>query len=740
MHGGPTGFVNAGQLAGLGRNGDLAESYFRGCVDELAIWNRALSAGEVVQVMNDGLVDSDNDGLSDTWERLYFGDLTQSESDNGDGDTLDNGEELAAGTDPTKADSDDDTYADGFELRDGGDPLDPLVIPRLAELGVEAGLVSFWRFDDAESASDTTNIRDVTGNNDLQLISPNPGGFWLSGADAKSDGSLRVDGTDTYVPVPNSPSLDIGTEAVSVAMWVQLDQLPSELVDGVAAIYDSAGDSYVVYLDKGNNELRFKVSATGAERPGIPAGDLVTDEWIHVVGVYDGAAGTASIYLNGALADNHGGVTGLVKTGQEAAIGRNGSGGGSAFSGQVDDIGIWNVALTSTQISTLYLGTAGGDADSDRDGLLDTWELDHFGNLDRDGSGDFDLEGLIDSQEFARGTNPTLADTDDDGADDAKEVAVGTDPLDPLSTPRPDGTGLAAGLVSYWRFDDGLSDPNTTDIFDEIGTNPLVLTSISPADSWLSESEAVLGGAVKVDGIDNYIVVPSSPSLDIGGDKITVATWVKLEVLPSNMAGGFSGIYDSATDAYVMYLDRGNAELRFKVTATGAERPGIPESELTLGEWIHVAGTYDGAIGESHIYLNGVLMDTHPGPTGMINAGQLAGIGREGDQAVNTFSGEIDDMAIWNRPLTPEEVAALAAGESILPDTSLFQFTDITHSKNAVSLTWTSNALGFYKIERTVDLIDYVELDDGIPGAGETTTYIDAAPPTGKAFYRVTRQ
>ncbi|MEW6303953.1 MAG: RHS repeat domain-containing protein [Verrucomicrobiota bacterium] len=44
--------------------------------------------------------------------------------------------------------------------------------------------------------------------------------------------------------------------------------------------------------------------------------------------------------------------------------------------------------------------------DSDSDGLDDAWETTHFGSLARDGSGDFDSDGVTDLHEFMAGTNP----------------------------------------------------------------------------------------------------------------------------------------------------------------------------------------------------------------------------------------------------------------------------------------------------------------------------------------------
>ena len=59
-------------------------------------------------------------------------------------------------------------------------------------------------------------------------------------------------------------------------------------------------------------------------------------------------------------------------------------------------------------------------------------------------------------------------------------------------------------------------------------------------------------------------------------------------------------------------------------------------------------------------------MDTHGGPTGDVIAGQIAGIGRNGEAESSFFNGAVDDLAVWSRALTPDEVASLAAGAPIL--------------------------------------------------------------------------
>jgi hypothetical protein len=74
--------------------------------------------------------------------------------------------------------------------------------------------------------------------------------------------------------------------------------------------------------------------------------------------------------------------------------------------------------------------------DADMDGLLDAWELQHFGSLETtDGPSDPDADGLNNLREAILGTNPNNPDTDGDGYDDLAETQSGTNPLDPNSTP-----------------------------------------------------------------------------------------------------------------------------------------------------------------------------------------------------------------------------------------------------------------------------------------------------------------
>ena len=91
-----------------------------------------------------------------------------------------------------------------------------------------------------------------------------------------------------------------------------------------------------------------------------------------------------------------------------------------------------------------------GGIDIDKDGLLDSWEIEHFGDLtSQSGSDDYDGDGLTNAQEQNLETWPTLVDSDGDGYSDLVEVQAGSDPNEPSSVPNSDMLIMDAVEVGY---------------------------------------------------------------------------------------------------------------------------------------------------------------------------------------------------------------------------------------------------------------------------------------------------
>jgi glycerophosphoryl diester phosphodiesterase len=232
---------------------------------------------------------------------------------------------------------------------------------------------------------------------------------------------------------------------------------------------------------------------------------------------------------------------------------------------------------------------------------------------------------------------------------------------------------LGDRLAAYWRMDDGLAHPFTTTVADSQGTNTATLVRNDGASHWFGTETARLGGCVKLEGTNAFVIVPQTETLNINTNAFSLSAWVWLSQLPSQLSTSFGAIFDSTTDCYVLYLDRGNKELRFKITDINAHaaRPGIPEAWLQTNRWLHVAATFDGAVapasGRACIYLDGQLRDAHTGNdntapiglTGNVKPGQAAAMGREGPSGGNCFTGMVDDVALWKRVLTQTEIQQL---------------------------------------------------------------------------------
>jgi len=219
-------------------------------------------------------------------------------------------------------------------------------------------LISYWSFDEATS----TIAYDNQSTNNGTLTN---GPTWQLASNCVSGSCLSFNGSSSYVDLPTITSSN--QNAVTIEAWVYLYLLPSELPGSYGPIYDSDQDLYVMYEDKGANELRCKFTTTvGAERPGIAAADLPKNQWIHIVGTYSNTEGQAKIYLNGQLKDTHN-LTGYINGNQKAYIGFNSP---YYFNGLIDEPRIYNRALTADEIKTHY------QAGLDKLGLVSYWAFD----------------------------------------------------------------------------------------------------------------------------------------------------------------------------------------------------------------------------------------------------------------------------------------------------------------------------------------------------------------------------
>ncbi len=226
---------------------------------------------------------------------------------------------------------------------------------------------------------------------------------------------------------------------------------------------------------------------------------------------------------------------------------------------------------------------------------------------------------------------------------------------------------LHDGLISYWPLNDG-AGATAADIGPAGSVADTGELNMSPA--WIN---GMFGAGLQFTGTE-HVLIRNSADMDINSSAVTVSAWFKLDTLPANLPGAFGAVFDSQPDNYVLYLDKGNNELRFKVTdangtSTSGIHPGIPGGMLDTTGWHHVMGVYDGTQGGVRIYYDGNLIDTSSIHTtvGTVRAGQVSGIGGQPEtldphNPSNFFEGGIADVAVWSRPLTGAEAQYLYNG------------------------------------------------------------------------------
>jgi len=162
-----------------------------------------------------------------------------------------------------------------------------------------------------------------------------------------------------------------------------------------------------------------------------------------------------------------------------------------------------------------------------------------------------------------------------------------------------------------------------------------------------------IGNALSFDGLDDYVEIANSPSLGITVD-ITIAAWIKRGALGDY--GGIAAKTDgNSTWDYDLYFGSGANTLHF-YSDNQNPQDAISTGTVSNTDWHHVAVTRSGETVAFYI-------DTAPAGTVTVS-GEFADnalpvrIGTDGPSydAASLFNGLIDEVRIYNRALSPQEI------------------------------------------------------------------------------------
>ncbi|HTA63003.1 MAG TPA: LamG-like jellyroll fold domain-containing protein, partial [Bacteroidia bacterium] len=159
--------------------------------------------------------------------------------------------------------------------------------------------------------------------------------------------ALNFDGANDYVNLGGGINTAIqGTNLITVEAWVNPSTTGSFGV--IAGNYDNINNGGMQFLlRRDGSNYTFWVDNGSGFNPVTSSTSVVTNVWQHVAGTWDG--NNLNIYINGVLDNTSSGITGAFSAqANNVWIGTDGA--NEAFTGSMDEIHIWNVALTQAQI------------------------------------------------------------------------------------------------------------------------------------------------------------------------------------------------------------------------------------------------------------------------------------------------------------------------------------------------------------------------------------------------------
>ena len=586
-----------------------------------------------------------------------------------------------------------------------------------------SGLVAAYAFDEGSGAV----AADASGNGHTGLVA---NADWTTG---RYGGGLSFNGTDAHVLLGS-----LGTfydDGFTLEAWVQKDTAtkndvavvgtfaggggPMLWVDHLATRYHlTLGSSLGSYLDSGANPR--------------------ADQWQHVAATFDGA--TARFYLDGEEVASRA-FSGAVGGSDVWRIGAYGSSPGGFFDGVSDEVRVYDRALPAAKIVEdmnqpvgvveTSAPTTPGDfqvTSTTQSSVAVSWSpstddvgvLGYALSLDgaqvaTTGGTSFTFTGL------ACGAPRQLGVEAFDGAGNASPRALLTAAAD---------CGAGGGLVAAYSFDDGTG----TVLSDSSGNGH---TGAITSAAWVPGRH---GGALAFDGTGAHV--------DLGGlgtfygEGFTLEAWVRKESAKNDVAVLGTWTSNGGPMIWVDHL-ASRYRVTFGTTFSGYLDAGAGPS---VGQWQHVAATYDGTT--ARFYVDGVEVAARAasGP-GSSNTWR---IGAYGSAPGGFFDGVVDDVRIYDRALGSTEIQTDMSTPVPIPEST----TDITPPSapgslaatvlpSRVTLTWgaATDDVGVttFNVHRSTDA-GFTPTPSNRIARPTAALYSDEGLAEGSYHYRVTAE
>jgi hypothetical protein len=193
-------------------------------------------------------------------------------------------------------------------------------------------------------------------------------------------------------------------------------------------------------------------------------------------------------------------------------------------------------------------------------------------------------------------------------------------------------------LVAHWALDEAEGNIALDSVSDNGDSDGYVI-----GEPIWQPNGGLVDGAIQLDGVDDYII--AAPVLNPADGPFSVLAWIKGSAAGQTVISEPSGANWLSTDPF---------EGSLMTELTNAGRSGVPllsETTITDGQWHRISFVWDGS--NRTLYVDGIAVaeDVQDGLESSSN-GLYIGTGKAMEPG-SFWSGLIDDVRIYNRPLIP---------------------------------------------------------------------------------------
>jgi hypothetical protein len=474
-------------------------------------------------------------------------------------------------------------------------------------------------------SGNSNSVVDYTGRNNGTAIN-------ATRTDAGKMGKgYSFDGNGDYI---NAGSITLGNK-FTISLWINTNTN----VTGWRHAFAGPSNGEPGY---GMTGSRMRLTKLNIEDGPVSNTFLQINRWYHLAVTFDDTNNMTTYYVNGA---NDGGgqfnqtfVDGVRWIGASTSF---------YFNGSLDDVMIFNRSLSAEEILSIYNATKYQHTQNISDGshTFKAYTQDLAGNIGGSSLLGFSVDTIFPLVNF---TSPTPSNASTQSNTDIYVNVTANDSASNVSA----FIDFDNSLVSWWRMDDTNQSVGTygAKVYDYTGrNNGTAYRNASQTDA------GKLGKGFSFDGAVDYINITSGQV--IGNTDTTICAWIK----PIGWGGGtFGRIVDNEkTDFFVTST---NSRLWFESDGSTPTYSGINSISLNIWQFVCVQRNSSGS---ANFYVNGIDSGSANQSSGTPASGTTdLYIGNRQAAPDRSFNGTIDDVMIFNRSLSAEEIAGLYANTS----------------------------------------------------------------------------